>query len=154
MPPRCEGGTIRSVALARSEQVRASKARNFAPTEFRVHKAPADEVGTINGRCWSGGGGGECEWGCWGFPVEERIWKVGEGVRCAECTRLHDVHPRTSVVVQSRSEVETSEPMMGPCRSAIRALMHHYKLSRGVNGVGRKINVFAVDAGVSRDGRV
>ena len=59
VPPRCEGGTIRSVALARSEQVRASKARNFAPTEFRVHKAPADEVGTINGRCWSGGGGGE-----------------------------------------------------------------------------------------------
>ena len=86
--------------------------------------------------------------------MEERIWEVGEGVRCAECTRLHDVHPRTSVVVQSRSEVETSEPMMGPCRSAIRALMHHYKLSRGVNGVGRKINVFAVDAGVSRDGRV
>ena len=154
MPPRCEGGTIRSVALARSEQVRASKARNFAPTEFRVHKAPADEVGTINGRCWSGGGGRECEWGCWGFPVEERIWKVGEGVRCAECTRLHDVHPRTSVVVQSRSEVETSEPMMGPCRSAIGALMHHYKLPRGVNRVSRKINVFAVDAGVGRYGGV
>ena len=79
---------------------------------------------------------------------------MGKGVRYAECTRFHGLHSRTPVVVQSRSEVETSEPMMGPCRSAIRALMHHYKLSRGVSGGGRKINVFAGDAGVSRDGRV
>ena len=55
--PRCEGGTISPVALTRSEQVRASEARNCAKTEFRVHETPADEVGTINGRCRSGGGG-------------------------------------------------------------------------------------------------
>ena len=86
--------------------------------------------------------------------MEERIWEVGKGVRCAECTRLHDVYSRTPVVVQSGSEVEASEPMMGPCRSAIGALVHHYKLSRGVNRVSRKINVFAVDAGVGGYGWV
>ena len=81
--------------------------------------------------------------------MKEGIWEVGEGVRCAECTRFHGAHSRTPVVVQSRSEVEASEPMMGPCWSAIGALMHHYKLSREVNRVSRKISVFAVDAGMS-----
>ena len=125
MPPWCEGGTISSVALTRSEQVRASKARNLAPTEFRIHETPADEVGTINGRCWSRGGGGEGEWGCWGFPMEERIWEVGKSVRCAECARLHGVHSRTPVVVHGRSEVEPTKPMMGPGGSTVGPLMHH-----------------------------
>ena len=81
--------------------------------------------------------------------MEEGIGKMREGIRCSECTRFKGIHPRTPVVVQSRSEVKTSEPMMGPCWSAIGALMHHYKLSQGVNRVSRKISVFAVDAGVS-----
>ena len=77
VPPWCEGGTISSVALTRSEQVRASKARNLAPTEFRIHETPADEVGTINGRCGSGGCGRKGEWGRRSFPVEEWVREVG-----------------------------------------------------------------------------
>ena len=125
MPPWCEGGTISSVALTRSEQVRASKARNLAPTEFRVHETPADEVGTINGRCGSGGRGRKGEWGRRSLPVEERIREVREGVRCAECTRFHGVHSRTPVVVHGRSEVKPTEPMMGPSGSTVGPLMHH-----------------------------
>ena len=56
--------------------------------------------------------------------------------------------------VRGRSLGAHDGPMMGPCWSAIGALMHHYKLSRGVNGVSSKANVFAVDAGVSGWGGV
>ena len=125
VPPRCEGGTIGPVALTRSEQVRASKARNFAKTEFRAHETPADEAGTINRRCGSGGRGRKGEWGRRGLPVKERIGEVREGVRCAECTRFHGVHSRTPVVVRGGSEVKPSEPMMEPRGSTIRPLMHH-----------------------------
>ena len=77
-----------------------------------------------------------------------------EGIRCLKCTRFGGVHSRTPVVTQGRTEVVTSEPMMGPGWSAIGALMHHYELFRGMNRVSRKINVFAVDAGVGRYGGV
>ena len=55
---------------------------------------------------------------------------------------------RTPVVVQGRSAVECSEPMMAPCWSSIRALVHHYKSPRGMKGIGSEVQVFAVDAGV------
>ena len=67
--------------------------------------------------------------------MEEGIGDVREGIRCSECTRFNGVHSRTPVVVHGWSEVVTSEPMMGPRWSTIRALMHHYELARGVEGV-------------------
>ena len=40
---------------------------------------------------------------------------------------------------------------MGPSWSTIWALMNYNKLARGVDGVGRKIEVMSVYAGVGRD---
>ena len=55
VPSRLEGGTTGSISLTWSEQVRASDARNLAQSKVRVKEAPADEVGTVNGRYGSGG---------------------------------------------------------------------------------------------------
>ena len=117
-------------------------------------KTPADEVGTINGRCGSGGCVGECEWGRRGLPVKERIGEVREGARCAECTRFHGVHPRTPVVVHGRSEVKPTKPMMGPSGSTVGPLMHHDQLAWGVDGMFGKVYIGTMDASISGDGWV
>ena len=67
-----------------------------------------------------------------------------EGIRCSECTRFDGVHSRTSVV----------EPMMGPRGSAIRALMRHYKLARGVERVLGEVEISAVNVGICRELRM
>ena len=77
-------------------------------------------------KCGSSGRGRESKWSGRSFPMKKGIWEVGEGIRCSECTHFDGVHPRTSVVVQGWTEVVTSEPMMGPRGSTIRALMRHY----------------------------
>ena len=86
--------------------------------------------------------------------MEERIWEVGKSVRCAECTRFHGVHSRTPVVVHGRSEVEPTQPMMGPGGSTVGPLMHHDELTWRMDWMLSEVYVGTVDAGVGGKGGV
>ena len=52
------------------------------------------------------------------------------------------------------SEVEISEHMMGPRRSAIRAFVHYNQLSGGVDWMGSKVYVVTMNSSVSGQFRV
>ena len=40
---------------------------------------------------------------------------------------------------------------MGPCKSTIRALMHHHELAGGVNGMIGEVEIGAVNASICRE---